>query len=62
MRTHNIHKMANVQNTFYYNEHAPGIERWPKPTTIATDGRLTGEIKFRRSEHGTLNGQPEFFF
>lgn len=54
--------MANVQNTFYYNEHAPGIERWPKPTTIATDGRLTGEIKFRRSEHGTLNGQPEFFF
>ena len=28
--------MADVQNTFYYSEHAPGIDRWPKPTTIAT--------------------------
>ena len=37
-KIHNIHKIhvADVQNTFYHdNEHAPGVDRWPKPTTIA---------------------------
>ncbi len=26
-KEHNIHKMADVQNTFYYNEHAPSVDR-----------------------------------
>ncbi len=30
------HKMADVQNTFYYYEHVPNVDRWPKLTTNAT--------------------------